>query len=329
LAARAGSVGIIANPASGKDIRRLVGHASVFDNNEKVLVVRRLLLALDAAGVRDVLAMRDYYQIVARAADGLALGLTIDHVDGLATREEDTTTAAAALEAAGVAVIVTLGGDGTNRAAALGARATPFVPVSTGTNNVFPTMVEGGVAGLAAAALATGLVAAAEVATPSKSLRLALPAGDETLALIDIAVLTPGFVGARAIWEPQRLRRILLTRASPASVGLAGLGGLLCAVTPAEDCGLDITLGGGEGPLLDAPLAPGLFAPVQVSGHRSLALGEAVTLAGPCLLALDGERGVEVSEGEAVTVTLLRDGPPVVDINLTLTLAAQRGLLRR
>jgi predicted polyphosphate/ATP-dependent NAD kinase len=28
-------VGIIANPASGKDIRRLVAHASVFDNNEK------------------------------------------------------------------------------------------------------------------------------------------------------------------------------------------------------------------------------------------------------------------------------------------------------
>ncbi|MDI9377286.1 MAG: ATP-NAD kinase, partial [Synergistota bacterium] len=29
-------VGIIANPASGKDIRRLVAHGSVFDNIEKV-----------------------------------------------------------------------------------------------------------------------------------------------------------------------------------------------------------------------------------------------------------------------------------------------------
>jgi predicted polyphosphate/ATP-dependent NAD kinase len=29
-------VGIIANPASGKDIRRLVAYGSVFDNNEKV-----------------------------------------------------------------------------------------------------------------------------------------------------------------------------------------------------------------------------------------------------------------------------------------------------
>jgi len=29
-------IGIIPNPASGKDIRRLVAYGSVFDNNEKV-----------------------------------------------------------------------------------------------------------------------------------------------------------------------------------------------------------------------------------------------------------------------------------------------------
>jgi len=33
------AVGIVANPASGKDVRRLVGAASVVDNNEKVNVV--------------------------------------------------------------------------------------------------------------------------------------------------------------------------------------------------------------------------------------------------------------------------------------------------
>ncbi len=32
-------VGIIANPASGKDIRRLVSHATVVSNNEKVSIV--------------------------------------------------------------------------------------------------------------------------------------------------------------------------------------------------------------------------------------------------------------------------------------------------
>ena len=53
-------VGIIANPASGKDIRRLVAYGTVFDNQEKVNIVRRILLALDALGVGRVLAMPDY-----------------------------------------------------------------------------------------------------------------------------------------------------------------------------------------------------------------------------------------------------------------------------
>ena len=47
-------VGIIANPASGKDIRRLVAHGSTFDNNEKINIVRRVLLGLAAAGVSEV-----------------------------------------------------------------------------------------------------------------------------------------------------------------------------------------------------------------------------------------------------------------------------------
>jgi hypothetical protein len=36
------AVGIIANPASGRDIRRLVAHGSVFDNQEKIHIIRRV-----------------------------------------------------------------------------------------------------------------------------------------------------------------------------------------------------------------------------------------------------------------------------------------------
>jgi len=35
------AIGIAANPASGKDIRRLVARASVFDNQEKCSIVAR------------------------------------------------------------------------------------------------------------------------------------------------------------------------------------------------------------------------------------------------------------------------------------------------
>ena len=40
----------------------------------------------------------------------------------------------------GVKCIITLGGDGTNRAVAKGCGDTPIIPVSSGTNNVFPSM---------------------------------------------------------------------------------------------------------------------------------------------------------------------------------------------
>ncbi len=66
-------VGIIANPASGKDIRRLVAHGSVFDNQEKVRIVRRVLLGLAAAGVGSICYMPDYFGIVPRALDRLKI----------------------------------------------------------------------------------------------------------------------------------------------------------------------------------------------------------------------------------------------------------------
>ena len=45
------SIGIIANPASGKDIRRLVSYATTIDNNEKVNICKRIVLAAQGLGV--------------------------------------------------------------------------------------------------------------------------------------------------------------------------------------------------------------------------------------------------------------------------------------
>ena len=74
-------VGIIPNPASGKDIRRLVAYGSVFDNNEKVNIVRRVILGLDAMGVKDVLIMPDYFGIGVRAIEDLKVSLRITFLD--------------------------------------------------------------------------------------------------------------------------------------------------------------------------------------------------------------------------------------------------------
>ena len=152
-------VGIIANPASGKDIRRLVSHATVVNNNEKVSIVRRLLLALHALGVRRVEIMPDPYGIGDRALKGLRdrpevveavslIDMPIEHTGA------DSLRAAQYLCDTGAGCIIVLGGDGTCRVVAKGADEVPLLPLSTGTNNVVPYFIEGTVAGSAAAFVA-------------------------------------------------------------------------------------------------------------------------------------------------------------------------------
>ncbi len=66
------TIGIIANPASGRDVRRFVSHSTVFDNHEKSAIIRRALLALEAVGITRVAYMpEDDFGIVARAVDAL------------------------------------------------------------------------------------------------------------------------------------------------------------------------------------------------------------------------------------------------------------------
>ena len=74
-------VGIIANPASGKDIRRLVAYGSVFDNNEKVNIVKRVILGLDSMGVQKIIFMPDCFGIDVRAMEDLDVSLTASFLD--------------------------------------------------------------------------------------------------------------------------------------------------------------------------------------------------------------------------------------------------------
>ena len=52
-------VGIIANPSSGKDIRRLIASGSVFTNQEKINIMTRMIAAMDAGRVDEICIMPD------------------------------------------------------------------------------------------------------------------------------------------------------------------------------------------------------------------------------------------------------------------------------
>lgn len=322
------TVGIIANPAAGKDIRRLTAHASVFDNNEKVNIVRRVLLGLEAAGVERVLLMPDYFGIGTKAVHGLKLSLQTSLV-GMAAgyNERDSVEAARGMAEAGAGCIITLGGDGTNRAVAKGCGDVPLVPISTGTNNVFPTMIEGTVAGLAAGFVARRVVGGREVVRPTLRLEIRRDAELVDIALIDAVVYDGHFTGARAIWQADGLRQIVSTRAEPYSIGLSAVGGSLTGCDLDADEGLVINIGPGDLQVL-AAIAPGLIRWVGITSFRRLTVGESVAVqAAPVVLALDGERTVALVKPEQVEIRLSADGPRVVDIQAAMQQAAAQGLL--
>lgn len=328
------TVGIIANPASGKDIRRLVAYGTVFDNQEKVNIVRRILLGLAAAGVERVSYMPDYYGIVPKAIDGLSachrLPMAVTAVDIVLTgTQEDSLQAALAMQAGKADCIVTLGGDGTNRMVAKGCGDVPLVPVSTGTNNVFPVMVEGTTAGLAAGVVACGVVGGPPAVRPSKKLIVYRDGCPLDIALVDAVILADNFIGSRAIWESERIRQVVTTRGEPHNMGISSIGGNLLPIGAQEKRGLCLTFGARRLTVL-APVAPGLVVPIVVEGFRPVAVGETVAVAaGPGIIALDGEREIEVRAADKLAIKLTFDGPAVVDIQAALSGAAAKSRFLR
>jgi hypothetical protein len=323
----AGIVGIIANPASGKDIRRLVAHGSTFDNNEKINIVRRVLLALDAVGVERVHFMPDEYGIVVRAATGIALTLDLAPLEmPILANPGDSHEAAARLADLGAAVIVTLGGDGTNRMVVKGARETPLVAISTGTNNVFPRMIEGTVAGLAAGLVATQPRVRAEAVERQPKLEVYLDSVLKDLALIDVVTSQHAWIGARALWDAAHLREIVLSRIAPSEIGMCGLGGILHPDAAGSGRGVQIAIGPGGHHVL-APLAPGLLKRIPIARSALVERGATVPLdASPCTVALDGEREFEILKpGHTLDVVLTSDGPFIVNVEAAIRAGAASG----
>ncbi len=322
------TAGIIANPISGKDIRRLVAHGSVFDNQEKVRIVRRLLMGMEAAGIQRVLYMPDEYHMVPRALRGCRAKVeTQPAAIRIHGDQTDSTRAGNWMADQNVGCIVVLGGDGTCRAVAKGTVRVPMLPISTGTNNVFPYMMEATVAGLAAALIASGRVSHFEGTFTSCQLEVLRQNELVDIALVDAAVYNERFIAARAIWEMEKVSQIFLTRARPDAIGLSAVGGQLHTIEPGEPRGLHLLLGPG-GRSLMAPIAPGLIAAVSISEEAFMAPGVPVpvTTSG-CVLALDGEREVEVRQGDSVAVQLSTQGPLVVDVGRTMAVARDRRLL--
>jgi len=320
-------VGIIANPASGRDIRRLVAHGSVFDNYEKIRIVKRIVLGLQATGVDRVVFMQDYFCIGRTAVEDLHVDLEVSYLDMLVRGDQqDSLDAAARMAAWGRAASSPWGrrhqprgGEGVRRRAADARvhRNQQRLPFHAGG--------DGG--GLAAGLVARGSVPLEAATRRTRRLDILRDGEEIDLALIDAVVYDERFAGSRAIWEMSKVRAIVLSRAVPGSIGLSSVGAGLHCPELGPDQGVYLEVG--PSPVrVNAPIAPGMVEPIDIAGYRRLEIGDAVEVtATPSMLALDGEREIYIPADGRVSIRLSDRGPRVVDVGRTLAEAARLNAL--
>ena len=334
------AVGIIANPAAGRDIRRLVAQASVFPIAEKRNMITRIFTALGAVGVHTCYLIPDESGIADRVKRAVGLGPPegqrwpeVAFLDmPIEESPADTLEGTARMVERGVGGIMVLGGDGTNRLVAQACDGVPLTSLSTGTNNVFPMMREATIAGLAAGLVATGALTRDEAARRNKLLRVTVNGRPRDIALVDVCVSGAAWTGAKALWRADALDQLFVTFAEADAIGLSSIAGLLRPVSrdAAHGVALDLAAAPGAARRVSAPLAPGLMAEIGVERVCDIVAGvpHPIRLTRG-VVALDGEREIAFGPDDRMAVVLEPDGPFTVEVPRAMELAARSGLLEQ
>jgi len=314
-------------------------------------MVARLAVGAQALGATDLYITREPFRIATAALETMDLDATVHVLDlPISNSATDTEAAIEGFLRAGCEVIVSFGGDGTNRAIVRAlANAVPelasaaakvhLLALSTGTNNVFPVMVEPTIAGMVAALQARGCLTDPALAPRVKVLHVSgTPASKKYQAtpdvgLIDAVLLRQDRVGNLLPYDPRRIARLLLTRAEPTAVGMSAIGGLIEAVSADDDHGLLVEMsatgGAAETGSFAVPVSPGLFHRVRVHSVVRIPFGVAVPFCGPGVLALDGDRDHKLLADQKFSVEIRRDGPRVVAIEAAMRWAVAQGMIAR
>lgn len=343
-------VGIIANPVSARDIRRVISHAAGLPLGERANMLLRIVQALAACGTDEVWLMpeaeglRGHFErmLPAAAADSAYPLPKIVWLDmPVSGHTADSIRAAGLMHEAGLAAILVLGGDGTHRAVAKACGNTPIAGISTGTNNAFPPMREVTVTAFAVGLYAAGNIPADTALSGNKCLHVRRFDAhhhliQQDLALIDAAILNERILGAKAISDTDTLRTIVATQASVEAVGLSALAAMLQPVARHEAGGLVVELlpeTGEHAPLgkhacrLQAALAPGLIHSVAVADHHRLFSDGLYRLSGQNgLIALDGEREIAFRADEHIEISLQENAFYTVNVAAVLQYAARHRL---
>lgn len=332
-------VGIIANPVSARDIRRIVAFAGNMQITDRANIVLRLLAGLGAVGIERVLIMPENSGIRQHVVRGLQRSANlgegrfpeVEYLDmAISAATEDSVEAARRMRDAGVAAIIVLGGDGTHRAVVSACGQIPIAGVSTGTNNAFPRFREPTTVGMAVG-LAVSDPGLGDIAFCGNKLLEVEVAGRREIALVDVAVVSERYVGARALWRAQSFEELYVTFAETEVIGMSVIAGLLDPVDRATPEGRRVRFDSSGSPAcrLRAPIAPGVIETVGIESCDRL-LPDRLYPIGPQQgsIAFDGERELSFSSGDRPTVTLRTDAFRTIDVSACMQHGARTRLLQ-
>jgi predicted polyphosphate/ATP-dependent NAD kinase len=333
-------IGIIANPISARDIRRVIANATALQITDRANIVLRVLACVKACGVNKVYMMPENGGIrhhvrrgMDRAANqGLEHFPTVEYLDyRISGNVDDTLRCARLMKEMALDAIVVLGGDGTHRAVVSCCGDIPIAGISTGTNNAFPEHREPTITGLAVGLAVSGKIPPAIAFASNKTIVVRVNDHEET-ALVDVAVVTERFVGARALWRTENFRELFVTFADPEVIGMSAIAGLLEPVSRREPHGLHVRLAPHEDAkvLLDTPIGPGYIRSIGIRDYKHMQMGMKYR---PEIregsIALDGERELAFTTKDVVTIELVADAFRTVNVSACMQYAARHGLLRR
>ena len=334
------AIGIIANPVSARDIRRVIANATALQITDRANIVLRVLSCVKACGVDKVYMMPENGGIrhhVRRGIDraenqGLKHFPTLEYLDyKISGTVDDTFKAARLMKEKGVSAIVVLGGDGTHRAVVTACGDVPIAGISTGTNNAFPEHREPTITGLAVGLAVSGKVPQDQAFLPNKKIVVRVN-DQEEIALVDVAVVTERYIGARALWRPETFRELFVTFADPEVIGMSAIAGLLTPVTRLDPHGLHVRMAPEDEAdiLLDTPIAPGY---VRVIGVRDYAAMKPGVRYRPSItdgsIALDGERELSFTRDDDVSIELIPNAFRTVNVSGCMQYASRHGLMRQ
>jgi predicted polyphosphate/ATP-dependent NAD kinase len=333
------AIGIIANPVSARDIRRVIANATALQITDRANIVLRILSCVKACGVEHVWMMPENGGIrhhVRRGIDraenqGQTHFPKVEYLDyKISGTVDDTLKAARLMKEKGVATIVVLGGDGTHRAVVTACGDTPIAGVSTGTNNAFPEHREPTITGLAVGLAVTGKVPPSQAFLPNKKIVVRIN-GQEEIALVDVAVVTERYIGARALWRTETFRELFVTFADPEVIGMSAIAGLLSPVSRLDEGGLHVRLAPEDEAdiILDTPIAPGYMRGIGIRDYAPMQPNHTYR---PSItdgsIALDGERELSFTRDDDVTIELVPHAFSTVNVSGCMQYAARHGLMR-